>query len=58
MITPPVGVNLFIVQGIRREGALQDVMLGAAPFVLALLAMVGMICVWPDIVMIAVRWFG
>ena len=28
------------------------------PFVVALLAMIAMICIWPDIVMIAVRWFG
>jgi C4-dicarboxylate transporter DctM subunit len=49
MITPPVGVNLYIVHGIRREGALQDVMLGAAPFVLALLAMVGILIAFPDL---------
>ena len=49
MITPPVGVNLYIVHGIRREGALQDIMLGAAPFVFALLAMVGILIVFPDL---------
>jgi TRAP-type C4-dicarboxylate transport system permease large subunit len=49
MITPPVGVNLYIVHGIRREGALQDIMLGAAPFVLALLAMVGILIAFPDL---------
>jgi TRAP-type C4-dicarboxylate transport system permease large subunit len=49
MITPPVGVNLYIVHGIRREGALQDIMLGAAPFVLALLAMVGILVAFPEL---------
>lgn len=49
MITPPVGVNLYIVQGIRRQGALQDIMLGAAPFVLALLAMVALIIAFPGL---------
>jgi tripartite ATP-independent transporter DctM subunit len=49
MITPPVGVNLYIVQGIRRQGALQDIMLGAAPFVLALLAMVALIIAFPNL---------
>jgi C4-dicarboxylate transporter, DctM subunit len=49
MITPPVGVNLYIVQGIRRKGALQDIMLGAAPFVAALLAMVALIIVFPNL---------
>ncbi len=49
MITPPVGVNLYIVQGVRREGALQDIMLGALPFVIALLATVGLIIAFPGL---------
>jgi C4-dicarboxylate transporter DctM subunit len=49
MITPPVGVNLYIVHGIRRGGSLQDVMIGAAPFVLALLAMVGILIAFPGL---------
>ncbi len=58
MISPPFGINLFVIQGIRGRGTLSDVEKGSAPFVVALLAMIAMICVWPDIVMIAVRWFG
>ncbi len=49
MITPPVGVNLYIVQGVRREGALGDIILGAFPFVLTLLVMVGLLIAFPDI---------
>ena len=49
IITPPIGVNLYIVHGIRREGALQDIMLGASPFVLALLAMVGILVAFPEL---------
>ncbi|HET6468029.1 MAG TPA: TRAP transporter large permease [Geminicoccaceae bacterium] len=49
MITPPVGVNLYIVQGVRREGALQDIMVGALPFVIALLATVGLIIAFPGL---------
>jgi tripartite ATP-independent transporter DctM subunit len=41
LITPPIGVNLFVVQGIRSRGApFRDVCVGAAPFVVAMLAMV------------------
>jgi tripartite ATP-independent transporter DctM subunit len=58
MISPPFGINLFVIHGIRGRGKLTDVEKGAAPFVVALLAMIAMICVWPDIVMVAVRWFG
>jgi tripartite ATP-independent transporter DctM subunit len=58
MISPPFGINLFVIHGIRGRGKLTDVEKGSAPFVIALLAMIGLICVWPDIVMCAVRWFG
>src|ERR1044072_6608160 len=58
MISPPFGINLFVIHGIRGRGTLSDVEKGSAPFVIALLAMIAMICVWPDIVMVAVRCFG
>ena len=58
MISPPFGINLFVIQGIRGRGKLSDVELGSAPFVIALLIMIAIICVWPETVMWAVRVFG
>jgi len=58
MISPPFGINLFVIQGIRGRGTLSDVERGSAPFVIALLIMIAMICIWPDIVMWAPRVFG
>ena len=58
MISPPFGINLFVIQGIRGRGRLSDVEKGSAPFVIALLIMIAMICVWPGIVMWAPRTFG
>jgi len=49
MITPPVGINLFVVQGVRESGQLHDVMFGAAPFVVTLLVMVVLLILIPDI---------
>ncbi len=49
MITPPVGINLFVVHGIYPEGKLHDVMLGAAPFVLTLIVMIGLLIAFPGI---------
>jgi|SRR5699024_10640004 len=37
LITPPVGLNLYVVQGVRQRGSLNDVMLGAAPYVMLML---------------------
>lgn len=51
LITPPVGANLFVVQGVRGRGKINDVMIGAAPFVIALLAMVALITTFPGIVL-------
>ena len=33
LITPPIGINLYVVQGIRKKGGLNDVMIGTLPFV-------------------------
>lgn len=49
MITPPVGINLFVVQGLRPHGQLHDVMLGAVPFILALGAMILLLVLVPGI---------
>ncbi len=49
MITPPVGINLYVVQGVRGRGQLHDVMFGAAPFVLGLLVMIVLLIVFPQI---------
>jgi C4-dicarboxylate transporter DctM subunit len=51
MITPPVGVNLYIVQGIRREGSLNQVIIGALPFVITMLVMIAILIAFPDLAM-------
>src|SRR5699024_987542 len=38
LITPPVGLNLYVVQGVRGRCSLNDVMAGAAPYVVLMLA--------------------
>ncbi|HVV92715.1 MAG TPA: TRAP transporter large permease [Hyphomicrobiales bacterium] len=49
MIHPPFGINLFVVQTVRHQGSLNDVIIGAAPFILTLLAMIALLLAWPDI---------
>ena len=58
MISPPFGINIFVIHGIRGRGTLSDVEIGSAPFVVALLVMIALICVYPEIVMWAPRVFG
>jgi len=50
MITPPVGMNLFVVHGIRPDnGGIRDVMWGAVPYVLIMIAFTLLLIVWPGI---------
>ena len=49
LITPPVGVNLFVVQGVRARGSLNDIMIGATPFVLAMFAMFAIMIAFPEV---------
>jgi len=58
MITPPFGINLFVIHGIRGRGTLSDVEKGAAPFVISLLLMIVLICIFPEIVMWLPRLAG
>lgn len=49
MITPPVGINLFVVQGVRGRGPVHDVMIGAAPFAVTLILMIALLTAFPQI---------
>lgn len=49
LITPPVGMNLYVVQGVRKQGSIADVMIGSAPFVVAMAAMIGILLAFPQL---------
>ena len=49
LITPPVGLNLFVVHNLRERGSMNDVIIGAAPFVLALFALLGLLALFPGL---------
>ena len=51
LITPPVGMNLYVVQGVRGKGSITDVMLGSLPFLAIMLAFVLLIIIWPEMVL-------
>ena len=58
MVTPPFGINIFVIHGIRARGTLSDVEVGASPFVVALLVMIALICAFPAIAMWLPRAVG
>lgn len=49
LITPPVGLNLYVVQGARKSGKMSEVMLGAIPYVIMMFFMVAALIAFPQI---------
>jgi len=50
LITPPVGMNLFVVQGIRPDaGPVADVIRGAIPYAVIMILFAMVLIVWPGL---------
>ncbi len=49
MITPPIGVICYVVQGIRGKGEINDVFLGILPFLMMLFVMMGLMLAFPQL---------
>jgi C4-dicarboxylate transporter DctM subunit len=57
LITPPVGVNLYIVHGIRDSGSMNDVIIGTAPFVITMFVMIGILILVPQLALFLPEMF-
>jgi len=51
LITPPMGINVFVIKGISNNVPLSQVFIGVLPFCLALLAMILLVIAAPQVVM-------
>jgi C4-dicarboxylate transporter DctM subunit len=49
LITPPVGLNLFVVNGIVPDVPTRKILLGAVPYVLCMVLAIAILCVFPGI---------
>jgi tripartite ATP-independent transporter DctM subunit len=49
LITPPVGVNVFIIAGVAKDVPMYRIFRGVVPFVLAMLVLVVLLLVFPQI---------
>ena len=54
-ISPPVGLNVFVVRGVCKHIPVMSIYRGSFPFLFMMLITVLVMCVWPDIVMGPVR---
>jgi len=48
-ITPPVGINLFVIQGVARGSSMRDIAVGSTPFVVLMILLVVILFVYPDL---------
>ncbi|WP_282605510.1 TRAP transporter large permease [Pelagibius sp. Alg239-R121] len=49
VLTPPVGLNLYVIQGIGRGSvSIGDVIIGCLPFILALVTLIAVLILLPD----------
>ena len=48
MITPPIGINLFVIQSIWK-GKLSEVVKGTIPFHIIMFLLLFMLVLWPEI---------
>jgi len=55
LITPPVGLNLYVVQGVRQKGSIRDIVVWITPFVLMIFIMIGLLIRFPDIALFLVQ---
>jgi len=49
LITPPLGLNIFTIAGVAGDIRLETIFRGVLPFLLALLLVVGLVIVFPEI---------
>ncbi len=49
LITPPIGMNLFVVQSVRTSGAFRDVALGSLPFAAVMLGVIFLLLAVPEL---------
>ncbi|MBI4182921.1 MAG: TRAP transporter large permease [Proteobacteria bacterium] len=57
VLTPPIGVLCYVIQGIRGKGSLNDVFIGIAPFLVAIAVMLGLMLAFPEIALVLPRAF-
>ncbi len=58
MITPPVGVNVFVLSGVAKEIPMETIFKGVLPFWVAMLACIIILMMFPDLVLFLPKSMG
>ena len=49
LVTPPVGLNLYVIKTIAPDVPMAKVLLGVIPFVIIDLLVIATLCIWPQL---------
>ena len=49
LISPPVGLNLYVINGIAPDISLRTILMGSLPFVACMLIAIVMLCLFPGL---------
>jgi tripartite ATP-independent transporter DctM subunit len=49
LITPPIGMNVFVIKGIARDVPLESIFRGVTPFIIAQVALIALLIAFPQI---------
>ena len=52
LISPPVGINVFLVKGLVPDVPMAEIFAGVLPFWLAMVVCIGILILFPDIALI------
>jgi C4-dicarboxylate transporter DctM subunit len=55
MITPPVGINVFVIKGLVPDVPMEDIFRGVFPFIIAMLVIIIILMVYPEISLYLVK---
>ena len=50
LITPPVGLNLYIIKGITPDVSLSEILKGSIPFMFMMALSIVILCIFPELV--------
>ena len=50
LITPPVGLNLYIIKGITPDVSLNQILRGSIPFMVMIIIWIIILCIFPELV--------
>jgi tripartite ATP-independent transporter DctM subunit len=58
LITPPVGMNVYVIKGVAKDVSLGTIFTGVAPFILADVIRLGILVAFPAITLLLPTWMG